>query len=534
MEKKSGVDTKETIKYKAYFEKDGKLYLEILTTDELYKYAYLDDTGDVKLTDSLDDVFPVELPKTKQGDLAFIVKMPDENITKVTLFSPPELLEKIKAHIQKYCDLKELDIELCSYYVLFSWFYPKVNTVGYLRFLSDTGKGKSRILTVVSSISFYPISAGGSSSFSGIMRTKEHWHGTLVIDEADVKGDKENQVVKYLNLGFEANKHFILSDKQNPKKQEVFDPFGPKIIAMREPFRDNATEGRLLSLSPHENTNEGIPILLPKAFDEEAAQLRNEIARFVLARWQDVDGEKMISFRGMGIEPRLQQLAMPLSIIFQLWDDGNERFKAYLIDRQRALKRARAQSWHGSIFNLVLDFAKGNERVADFQRYYDSNGELQAVTPSMIATAMNTTPKNVTATLRSIGFESEFRYVKLTILPDEGSTKRKERVRAYVVPDERTWREIVQRYYHDDSEDGTDGTLHRTRTTNDKSGTDRTDTLTHNENMKIPEVLKARRYLENDTGVLSSVPSVPNDEDEERTVVNQVQQSLNDLGIVSS
>ncbi|MBK5191512.1 MAG: hypothetical protein JJE19_08470, partial [Methanosarcinales archaeon] len=332
-------ENEERFKRKAHFEKGGRLYLEILTRDEQYKYAHLNDSDDVELIDGVDDILPVELPVTKEGELALIVKMPDENVASSTLLSPVKLLEKIKAHISKYCDLPELGIQLGTYYVLFTWFYTKVNTVGYLRFLADTGKGKSRMLTVVSDICFYPTSAGGSSSFSGMMRTQEYWHGTLVMDEADWTGDKESSIVKYLNAGFERDKYFILSNKNDPSKQEVFDPFSTKIIAMREPFRDNATEGRLLSISPHETTKASIPILLGKEYYEEAAELRNEIARFVLVHWNDVDGEKMLDFRGLGIEPRLQQLAKPLSIIFQMWNDGEEIFKRYILKRQKELKK---------------------------------------------------------------------------------------------------------------------------------------------------------------------------------------------------
>ena len=75
------------------------------------------------------------------------------------------------------------------------------------------------------------------------MRFHERWKGTLVIDESDLKGGTENAMIKFLNTGFEKGKYLILSDKNDPNRQQIFDPFGPKVIAMREPFGDNATEG---------------------------------------------------------------------------------------------------------------------------------------------------------------------------------------------------------------------------------------------------------------------------------------------------
>lgn len=162
----------------------------------------------------------------------------------------------------------------------------------------------------------------------------------------------------------------------------------------------------------------------------------------------------------------------------------------YEADRKNS-RKTEHKSWHGSMFNLVYSIAVGDEELND------SDGEIQAITPSMIAKVMNTSAKRVTDTLRSIGFESELRYITEYIPSEDGKAKnKKKRVRSYVVPDERTWREIIQRYYFDDSGDG-----------NGTDGTDGTDILTHGNNLKIPEVLMSPQYLR----VLSSVPSVPSD-----------------------
>ena len=500
-------EEKEKFKRKAYFEKDGRLYLEILTTDEQYKFAYINDQGKVELADAVDDVLPVELPIKIDGDLARnLVLLPDEDIATCRVLEPEELLNRIQSHIKRYCDMLDLDIALCSYYGLFTWFYIKVNTVGYLRFLADTGKGKSRMETVCSGICFYPIFAGGSGSFSGMMRTNERWHGTIVIDEADMRGAKESQMLKYFNLGFEAGKTFILSDKNDPKRQEVFEPFSPKIFGMRDHFRDNATEGRLLSISPHETTRQDIPIILKKEYYEEARKLRNEIARFVLNHWQDVDGENMVSFKGMGIEPRLQQLAMPLSIVFQLWKGGEETFKNYMKNRQKELKKGRARSWEGSMFNLVYDIAIGDEDLSDdFKSFYEE-GEVQAITPSMIAKTMNTTTKTATITLQGIGFEVERRYITYHMQgeKDEREEKKKQ-VRAYVVHDKRTWKEITQRYYYDeDEEEDTD--------------------------VRIPEVLESKKYIDSVHGTVTSVLTVLKDEGENKTVTDKTGKTLHGAG----
>jgi hypothetical protein len=170
---------------------------------------------------------PRRLPEVDRQPLS-IVGLPDETIQEAKLLQPVALYDKVKSHIGKYVDLAELDLDLCTMYVLFTWFYRKVNTVAYLRFLADTGKGKTRGKKVIGDLCFYPLYASGASSFSGIARTQQQWRGTLVIDEADFAGEKESQITKYLNLGFERGQYYILSDKQDPRSQDYFDGLCPK------------------------------------------------------------------------------------------------------------------------------------------------------------------------------------------------------------------------------------------------------------------------------------------------------------------
>jgi len=446
-------------KHKAYFEHEGHLYLEILTTEGNYKFAYRKQDGKIGLIDEFEDIKPVEIPRKGNGDISEVMKLPDESIVGAPLLSPKDLLAKVEEHIKAYCDLDTLDLKLCSYYPLFTWFYQKLNTVPFLRFLADTGKGKTRMVEVVGDLCFYPLKAGGATSFSSMMRKHEEWKGTIIGDEIDIKGGKEDQRIKYHNSGMDRSNVFMLSDQNDAATQYVFEPFGARVFGMRAPFQDNATEGRLLSISPHERTNK-VPILLMRKYGEDAKELRNEIARFVLEHWEEVDGEELMDFDDMGIEPRLQQLAMPLSVIFQLWEDGKELFRDYMLRRQQDLKRERANSWEGIVFNYALALAIGNE-VADekFWGYYIPEDEIereraetfyaddapiiQAITPAMLAKALNITAKTASKALRSIGFEVQNKKIRYY----EGGKYKSKSVNAFYIEDEKRWHEMTQRYY---------------------------------------------------------------------------------------
>ncbi|MBI2853347.1 MAG: hypothetical protein HYX87_00315, partial [Chloroflexi bacterium] len=250
----------------------------------------------------------------------------------------------------------------------------------------------------------------------------------------------------YLNLGFERGKYYVMSDKQNPRLQEFFDPFSPKILAMRQPFRDNATEARLLSVSPHETTNPNIPIILPEEYYVRMQQLRNSLALFTLHHFNEVQGNHMVSFDSLDVEPRLRQLAMPLSIVCQLWPEGARLFREYLSRRQDEVRKVRSLSWEGSLVNLICGIAAGDTELdPEFAGYYDSiTGQIQAVTPTMVARMVKSSPKMVTQTLASVGFEVEWRWIDV----DRGGQKAKKRTRAYCIPDARTWAEVISRYYH--------------------------------------------------------------------------------------
>jgi hypothetical protein len=409
-----------------FFQDGGALYLSC--RDKKGNYHFVSGwTGKPIFQPHVIGFIPRKL-QLRDGAPVDIVGMPErEAIEAASLLSAADLYQKLEAHIVKYLDAPPLDRELFIYYLLFTWFYQKTNTVPYLRFIADTGNGKSRMQRVIGDLCFYPIKAGGSSTPAGIMRLKEKWNGTLVIDEADLRDSTTtSELVKYLNLGFERGQYFIKSDKDDPKQTDVFDPFCPKIIGMRRPFQDNATEGRLLSFSPRETTRMDIPFILPATYEDEVRDLRAAIAVFVLGNWEKVDGEKMIDIRDLAIEPRLKQLALPLSIILQLFPDGAGRFREYLIGRQQELKRVRATSTEGMIFNAVIEWTQE-----------DQNNVWHMSASDIYERCGLKSPTAASRILHSIGFKTE--YVK------EGKSKR-----VLVVPDKKTWTGIVQRYYFSD------------------------------------------------------------------------------------
>lgn len=429
--------------------RDG-IYLTVMDKENNFEFAY-HENGKIKYIKSVSVdgrlIYPQELPK-KNGKFIHIVGIPSkEELDIAETVSAESLCELIRVHINKYVEAPKLDVEMFASFAIFTWLYKKCNTTPYLRIIGDTGTGKSRIITVISDLCFYPITAEGASTTSGIMRFNENWHGTLKIDEADLNGGTENEVIKYLNLGFEDGHYFIKTNKNNLNEQEIFDPFCPKVIAMRKPFMDNATEGRILSFTPRQITRKDIPVNLPDMYKEEVKKIRALMAHFVLYNWANIDGSKLIDCKHLSIEPRLRQLSLPLSIIFQCIPSGVEKYEKYMLRRQSEVISTRAQSWEGSMFNQVYSLAIGEEKLPDeYLQEYCVNGVITALTPSMVARSLGATPTSISRALGSIGFEVESSTVQIQA---DGDLKNK-KVRRYVLPDEKAWRDVYERYYHRD------------------------------------------------------------------------------------
>ncbi len=457
----AGDEEEEPKKLKSHVILETGIWIDVITEDQRFLFAGSED-GEMVFPESVTDehgeeVYPRPLDRhTDSGDLVHIVGLPrKEDMEAAVLLTPEALSEMIQKHLRRYVDVKPHEQELLTWYALFTWFYRKCATSPYLRFLADTGKGKSRLVRATGDLCFLPITAGGSSTRSGIMRFKEKWQGTLLIDESDLSGGADDPLIKYLNLGFEREQYFIISDKNDPKQQEFYDPFGPKVIGMRQPFGDVATEGRCLSVTPYETERRDIPVDLGKDYHEAVQQVRAHIARFVLTHWNKIDGEALMDCSDIDVEPRLKQMLRPLSIVLQLYPDGKDRFQRYMLDRQQEVKKQRALSWEGSMFNLVYSLATGDTTADEerYQQYYDQAGLLEAVSPAMVADILRVSAQTVTKALTGIGFESDKATVTIYGF-ERGSDGKREatgrrQVRCYTVPSPQVWREITRRYWFD-------------------------------------------------------------------------------------
>jgi len=253
---------------------------------------------------------------------------------------------------------------LAAYYVLFTWLYDCFNTVPYLRALGDYGTGKSRLKDVVGAMCYRPIKANAGATISPIFRTLDRFRGTLLFDEGDFRySDESSDFVKMFNVGYQRRQGVILrsGDKESGFDPDVFVVYGPKILATRREFEDKALESRCLTKRMEGYlTRDDIPLEMPNAFyDEEAPMIRNMLLRYRLQHWQQAmepDTEDL----DRSIEPRLNQVTMPLKAIVDepgLREEINGFIQAY----NRELIADRGLTAASKVLEVVLALGPGGD-----------------------------------------------------------------------------------------------------------------------------------------------------------------------------
>lgn len=275
-----------------------------------------------------------------------------------------ELLEGIRAFLHRYVDLSPLFEQIAAHYVLLSWVHDAFGELPYLRLRGEYGTGKTRGLLAIGSLCYRPFFASGASTTSPIFHTLNSFGGTLVFDEADLPySDARADLVKILNNGTVPGMP-VLRTVVNRHKEfnpAAFKVFGPKIIAMRQSFRDEALESRFLT----EETGmrplrADIPIQLPPALKSEALALRNRLLHFRFCEFAKIKSDTSALVEG--IEPRLNQTALSLLSVV---DDRAHRaeIQAWLVaENDRTLADRRSTAEAGVVAALVAAFARAEKR----------------------------------------------------------------------------------------------------------------------------------------------------------------------------
>jgi hypothetical protein len=290
------------------------------------------------------------------------------------------LLQDIVAYVHRYVDFSPLFERIAAHYVLLTWVYDAFNELPYLRFQGDYGSGKTRALIALGSIAYKGFFASGASTVSPIFHTLDTFSGTLILDEADLRfSDKTADLVKILNNGTVKGLPVLrtLQNRQKEFNPAAFNVFGPKIIAMRGTFRDQALESRFLTEDMGTRPlRPDIPIQLPDSLKAEALSLRNRLLHFRLTNLFAIrsDPARLVA----GVDPRLNQTALSL---LSLVDDPDLRdaISNMLRAKQGQLAAERARIAESRTMAVVAQAFASSERetvpLREITELVNANGD---------------------------------------------------------------------------------------------------------------------------------------------------------------
>jgi len=281
--------------------------------------------------------------------------------------SQAHLFKEIKIFLHRYLELPADFEEIASLYVLLTWVYEFAPSIPYLRVIGDWGSGKTRFLQVVGDICFRPIFASGATTPSPIFRILEKFQGTLVFDEADFKDSSSwVEIVKLLNNGYHPGMPVLRAEKENGRwYPRSFQVFGPKLIATRFSFKDEALESRCLTAEMMPLTRQDIPRVLPPSFNNEVKVLRSKLLTFRLANLLKLKGRTFSNeLLEPNLQPRLQEVLIPLKAMVDGDQAMAESLSAFIHRLQETLFVRRRESPAGRTLAAIIELHEEDEELS--------------------------------------------------------------------------------------------------------------------------------------------------------------------------
>lgn len=273
-----------------------------------------------------------------------------------------ELIESIKAYVNKFVDLQPLYLALVSYYILFTYLFDKVLELSYVSATGDLGSGKSRLgmtITLASYRGYMMVNPTAATLY----RVVDRFSPTLFLDEfnSDANSDDTQAIIQVLNTGFSKLGSISrqVKDADGNFKTETFNPYCPKIIGSYKASASDALKSRNIEIQMERSFRNDLPIRLTHNFLNEAQALRNKLIKFRLNEFEKDLEAKLdkaeLDLRSAGITPRSIQINIPL---YALIDDAELKaeFVEMLQERDKVLTESKRQSIDGEIVEAIHSF----------------------------------------------------------------------------------------------------------------------------------------------------------------------------------
>jgi len=316
---------------------------------------------------------------------------------------PHDLLQQIKDFIHCYLQLPPSYEAISALYVLLSWVYEFAHSLPYLRVIGDWGTGKTRFLQVVGSICFRPIFASGAATPAPIFRILDQYRGTLILDEADFKESSAwIDMVKILNNGYRPGFPVLRADKVNGRwRPRGYQVFGPKLIATRFRFEDEALESHCLTTEMPVLTRSDIPRMFPVSFNDEIYNLRSKLLTFRLHNLCKLKGSNFSNdMLEPGLQPRLQEILLPLRVLALRDQRLSATLSSFIQRQQESLISRRRESPEGRVLQAIIQLhdegivSTGSE-LSQRVNELDDDAEMTSIKAGLIAKRLGFTKRRL-------------------------------------------------------------------------------------------------------------------------------------------
>ncbi|MFC1955020.1 hypothetical protein ACFLWZ_00520 [Chloroflexota bacterium] len=395
-------DTEGEVKETSFLTLDHSLYEQIVSDNQAAFIEYDCNACETRTVTHIMQGEVKVVPLSGEEITLGAVKLPS-GVTEYG--STLSLLQEVESHIYRYLDVSHSFRKFAAYYVLLSWVYDRFNTLPYLRFIGDTGCGKSRALDVCGGLCYKPTSASGCITPAPIYRMLKRWAGTIILDEADLQNsDEYHEVTKILNCGFERNRPVIRAVKENPDRLQILPTFGPKVFATRRRFKDAALEARCLTEIMQETARDDISATLTSTFYKEQETLRNKLLLFRFRNYNRINSEEYIELDLHGIEPRLRQISACFAALFAGQPDVLADYRAFIGNHQKELIEQRAATTIGQVVEKLFALMVSVTNVTNVTNVTT----LIPISSGNIAEALNKniTPQAVGQILKTLGLQT--------------------------------------------------------------------------------------------------------------------------------
>lgn len=263
-----------------------------------------------------------------------------------------ELIAKIKVFIGRYASVPDAWLDPVAHYILMSWVFDRFTALPYLRFLGESGTGKTRMLEICQSLCYRAFMASGNITGPALFRSIDLIRGTFLVDEGDFKNSEDwSDIIKVLNNGYTPGKPVVRCNSAKDFTPETFWVYGPKVISTRRRFGDSALERRCLTFETGgQKLAEHVPVQLTPAFEEEALALRNELLGWRFDNFPNITADQS---QLRNLEPAVAQVGISLLAVAAS-DEARKLLTSFL---GGYAEEARADSPKG-VLSQVLDELK--------------------------------------------------------------------------------------------------------------------------------------------------------------------------------